>query len=61
MKLIQSLGEALAWFEREINCGVPATEHVTYAEESVNSTLICLLSGNGNPLNTRCSSKMFLI
>lgn len=26
MQLIQSLGEALAWFEREINWGVPATE-----------------------------------
>ena len=25
MQLIQSLGEALAWFEREINWGVPAT------------------------------------
>lgn len=26
MQLIQSLGEAMAWFEREINWGVPATE-----------------------------------
>lgn len=26
MQLIQSLGEALAWFEREINWGVPPTE-----------------------------------
>jgi hypothetical protein len=26
MQLIQSLGEALSWFEREINWGVPATE-----------------------------------
>lgn len=26
MQLIQSLGEALAWLEREINWGVPATE-----------------------------------
>ncbi len=26
MQLIQSLGEALAWFEREINWGIPATE-----------------------------------
>ncbi|CAN7563411.1 DUF6998 domain-containing protein [Variovorax sp. LjRoot178] len=26
MQLIQSLGEALAWFEREISWGVPATE-----------------------------------
>lgn len=26
MQLIQSLGEALAWFEREMNWGVPATE-----------------------------------
>lgn len=26
MQLIQSLGEAMAWFERELNWGVPATE-----------------------------------
>jgi hypothetical protein len=26
MQLIQSLGEAMAWFERELNCGVPPTE-----------------------------------
>jgi hypothetical protein len=26
MQFIQSLGEALAWFEREISWGVPATE-----------------------------------
>ena len=26
MQIIQSLGEAMAWFEREINWGVPATE-----------------------------------
>jgi hypothetical protein len=26
MQLIQSLGEAMAWFERELHWGVPATE-----------------------------------
>lgn len=26
MQLIQSLGEAMSWFERELNWGVPATE-----------------------------------
>ncbi|EWG99860.1 DUF6998 domain-containing protein [Halomonas sp. BC04] len=26
MQIIQSLGEAMAWFERELNWGVPATE-----------------------------------
>jgi hypothetical protein len=26
MQLIQSLGEAMAWFERELQWGVPATE-----------------------------------
>jgi len=26
MQVIQSLGEAISWFERELNWGVPATE-----------------------------------
>ena len=26
MQVIQSLGEAMAWFERELNWGAPATE-----------------------------------
>ena len=26
MQLIQSLGEAMSWFERELNWGVPPTE-----------------------------------
>ncbi len=26
MQLIQSLGEAMGWFERELNWGVPPTE-----------------------------------
>lgn len=26
MQIIQSLGEAMAWFERELQWGVPATE-----------------------------------
>jgi len=74
MQVIQSLGEAMAWFERELNWGVPATElrHLSgrigelYAAlitngqmaTSVNQHGYDVVSGEGERISVKTTARM---
>ncbi|MEL0603470.1 hypothetical protein [Pseudoalteromonas undina] len=53
MQIIQSLGEAVSWLERELSWDVPATElrHLTGRIGEFYRAL--MTNSNGNPLNIR--------
>lgn len=74
MQIIQSLGEAMSWFERELNWGVPATElrHLSgrigelYAAlitngqmaTSVNQHGYDVVSGDGDRISVKTTARM---
>ncbi|NJD37145.1 MAG: hypothetical protein FIA89_02305 [Geobacter sp.] len=74
MQIIQSLGEAMSWFERELNWGVPATElrHLCgrigelYAALIMNGQMATevnqkgydVVSGDGEKISVKTTAKM---